>query len=231
MVAGVPGPMPPDDGAAPEELQLWHCGQDSRQEVHTTGVRGQLVARADAHGLGTDRVDLEPAAVTAELAAPGAGLYLIARYGWGCLDLGGLGGEACMDPSRPPLLPIIQRLTLPDASGSPVAVLRVDVPRSLFVHQSPGGYFYRIGSSKRQMPPDYLARLFQQRSQTRLIRFDEQTVDAARTAELAPALWQRFATPLTHDCLLYTSPSPRDRTRSRMPSSAWKKKQKTKKKK
>ena len=25
---------------------------------------------------------------------------------------------------------------------------------------------------------------------------------------------------LTHDCLLYTSPSPRDRTRSRMPSSA-----------
>ena len=28
-------------------------------------------------------------------------------------------------------------------------------------------------------------------------------------------------------CLLYTSPSPRDRTRSRMPSSAWKKKTKT----
>ena len=30
-------------------------------------------------------------------------------------------------------------------------------------------------------------------------------------------------------CLLYTSPSPRDRTRSRMPSSAWKKQIKTKK--
>ena len=28
-------------------------------------------------------------------------------------------------------------------------------------------------------------------------------------------------------CLLYTSPSPRDRTRSRMPSSAWKKKKPT----
>ena len=26
--------------------------------------------------------------------------------------------------------------------------------------------------------------------------------------------------PYTNDCLLYTSPSPRDRTRSRMPSSA-----------
>ena len=33
----------------------------------------------------------------------------------------------------------------------------------------------------------------------------------------------------TQGCLLYTSPSPRDRTRSRMPSSAWKKKEKKKK--
>ena len=31
---------------------------------------------------------------------------------------------------------------------------------------------------------------------------------------------------LVNYCLLYTSPSPRDRTRSRMPSSAWKKKKK-----
>ena len=29
-----------------------------------------------------------------------------------------------------------------------------------------------------------------------------------------------FATAAENDCLLYTSPSPRDRTRSRMPSSA-----------
>ena len=32
--------------------------------------------------------------------------------------------------------------------------------------------------------------------------------------------------PLFESCLLYTSPSPRDRTRSRMPSSSWKKKKK-----
>ena len=41
-------------------------------------------------------------------------------------------------------------------------IIRVDVPKSLYVHQSPGGYFRRIGSSKRQMVPDVLARLFQQ---------------------------------------------------------------------
>ena len=35
------------------------------------------------------------------------------------------------------------------------------------------------------------------------------------------------ATKLVHGCLLYTSPSPRDRTRSRMPSSALKKKKNT----
>ena len=36
--------------------------------------------------------------------------------------------------------------------------------------------------------------------------------------------------PQDYICLLYTSPSPRDRTRSRMPSSAWKKKNTTNKK-
>ncbi|MGH7945170.1 MAG: ATP-binding protein, partial [Opitutaceae bacterium] len=63
-----------------------------------------------------------------------------------------------------------------------------------FVHQSPGGYFWRQGSSKRQMPPEYLARLFQQRSQARLIRFDEQPVPNTAPSDLSPALWGRFTT-------------------------------------
>ncbi len=107
--------------------------------------------------------------------------------------------EACYDSIRPPLMPVIERLELTDSSGKAAAVLRIDVPRSLFVHQSPGGYFHRLGSSKRQMPPEVLARLFQQRSQTRLIRFDEQTLPTATIADLTPALWERFATPLTQD--------------------------------
>lgn len=107
--------------------------------------------------------------------------------------------EACYDSIRPPLMPVIERLELNDSLGKANAVLRVDVSRSLFVHQSPGGYFHRLGSSKRQMPPDVLARLFQQRSQTRLIRFDEQTLSSATIDDLKPALWERFATPLTLD--------------------------------
>lgn len=96
------------------------------------------------------------------------------------------------DSIRPPLDASIVKIGLPDAAGERQPVLRVDVPQSLFVHQSPGGYLRRIGSSKRQIPPDALARLFQQRSQARLIRFDEQAVPVAHWGDLDEELWRRF---------------------------------------
>ena len=114
-------------------------------------------------------------------------------------DVEALVRQACEDSVKPVLAPLIERITLPDGSGAEQPVLRVEVPRSLFVHQSPGGYFHRVGSSKRQMPPDYLARLFQQRSQSRIIRFDEQAVPDATIDDLEPALWQRFATARTQN--------------------------------
>lgn len=103
--------------------------------------------------------------------------------------------QACEDSIRPPLTPVIERMTLPDSAGAEQPVLRVEVAPSLFVHQSPGGYFHRVGSNKRPIPPDQLARLFQQRSQSRLIRFDETPVASATLAELDEALWLRFAPP------------------------------------
>ena len=42
----------------------------------------------------------------------------------------------------------------------------------------------------------------------------------AKTAEKVDAARPDVANTMFQDCLLYTSPSPRDRTRSRMPSSA-----------
>lgn len=103
----------------------------------------------------------------------------------------------CNDLITPPLLCTIRKLRLPDESGELQPVIRVDVPRSLHVHQSPGGYFHRVGSSKRSMPPEVLARLFQQRSQARLIRFDEQPVPMAGPDALSRRLWERFKTPLS----------------------------------
>lgn len=101
--------------------------------------------------------------------------------------------QVCMDSINPPLQLTIARMELPDPAGQPQPILKLDVPRSLFVHRSPGGYMHRIGSAKREMAPDYLARLFQQRSQARIIRFDEQPVPGASLDDLAISLWQRFA--------------------------------------
>lgn len=100
--------------------------------------------------------------------------------------------ELVNDAITPPLPVRIERLELPAADGELRALIKVDVPRSLFVHRSPGGYLHRIGSSKREMAPDLLARLFQQRSQARLIRFDEQAVPGTTPDALEERLWRRF---------------------------------------
>ncbi len=104
--------------------------------------------------------------------------------------------EVCVNKIEPSLDTIVlDRLRLPTRSGAERAVVKVEVPRSLFVHRSHGGFLHRVADSKRVMSTRYLARLLQQRSQTRLIRFDEQVVPNARLDDLAPELWERFQTP------------------------------------
>lgn len=107
--------------------------------------------------------------------------------------------EICNDSVEPPLVAHIERVLLPAAAGGEVPVVKIDVPRSLFVHQSPGGYLIRLGSSKRKVGPEWLARLFQQRSQSRLLRFDETPVAGATLTDLVPALWSRFRMLRTRD--------------------------------
>jgi predicted HTH transcriptional regulator len=102
--------------------------------------------------------------------------------------------EICSDSIDPPLNVRIVRMMLPDSQGTERAIIKMDIPRSLFVHKSPRGYFYRLGSSKREMKPDYLARLFQQRSQARLIRFEEQSVPQSSMNDLSEDLWRKFTT-------------------------------------
>ena len=100
--------------------------------------------------------------------------------------------EICNDSITPPLDAVIRKTELPGISGAPAPVICVDVSRSLFVHRSPGGYFRRIGSSKREMNPDALARLFQERSQSRVIRFDESPIPNTSPDDLDDALTARF---------------------------------------
>ena len=100
--------------------------------------------------------------------------------------------EICNDSVKPLLDADIHKLELEDAGGRPVPIVRVDIARSLYVHQSPSGYFRRIGSSRREMAPEVLARLFQERSQTRLIRFDETVVPGTTPDDLHYSLTRRF---------------------------------------
>ena len=107
--------------------------------------------------------------------------------------------EVLSESIHPPIEDaVVDRLMLPASTGEElaiVAIVKVEVPRSLFVHRSPGGYLHRVADGKRLMSSEYLARLFQQRSQTRLIRFDEQPVASARLEDLAPDLTARLRTP------------------------------------
>ena len=107
--------------------------------------------------------------------------------------------EVSQDSIDPPVPIHVKRLKLPDSLGTLRAVIRVDIRPSIFVHSSPSGYFVRVGSSKRSMSSDYLARLFQQRSQTRLIRFDESAVQDTELSHLDGQLVRRFFTDRTSD--------------------------------
>ncbi len=100
--------------------------------------------------------------------------------------------EICNDSVKPALDAAILKRELPNSTGELVPVIRVEIVRSLFVHKSPGGYFRRVGSSKREMAPELLARLFQERSQTRVIRFDESPVPGTSPEDLDAEFAHRF---------------------------------------
>lgn len=95
--------------------------------------------------------------------------------------------EVCQDSITPAVNIFTEKLRFADKN-----ILKIEVPHSLFVHKSPNGYFIRQGSSKREMPPEQLARLMQSRSQARVINFDEQLVPNTDKDTLQKELYRRF---------------------------------------
>lgn len=93
--------------------------------------------------------------------------------------------NACYDSIKPMCIAESKHVTLPDKDGTEKIIVVVNITPSLFVHQSPGGYLIRIGDAKKPIAPDILARLFQIRSQTRIIPFDEQPVPHSSLADLS----------------------------------------------
>jgi len=149
-------------------------------EPHADGLSDELAAFANASGgtliLGVDDKTKEVGGIQVEqLDAVDSWLTAI-----------------CSDRIRPPLDLVTRHLELPGPDGRPRPVIVVEVPRSLWVHESANGYFRRVGHAKRKLAPDALARLFQQRSQARLIRFEEQEVPGAGFEDLDPLLFNRL---------------------------------------
>jgi len=179
---------------SPQELlRKIQLGEDTSLELKTVRFRGdkvfapgrddladELAAIANTHDgvvvLGVDDKTRDIVGIPAER------LETVERYVF----------EICNESITPPVHFRSFRVELPDNTGELQPVVKVEIPRSLHVHESPGGYFHRQGSSKRKMPPDVLARLFQQRSQARLIRFDEQAVPDSDLSSLDERLWRRF---------------------------------------
>ena len=68
--------------------------------------------------------------------------------------------------------------------------LLATVPGGHAQHDSPGGSYVRVGSSKLPMTPDERMRLAQRRGQVRFASFDEQTVGETGFASLDEDLWK-----------------------------------------
>ncbi|MEA3638916.1 MAG: ATP-binding protein [Lamprobacter sp.] len=181
-------------------LQQIQLGEDGRLEFKAVQFRGERVTGPHADGLAD------------ELAAfaNSSGGVVILGFDEGSKQPQGLSVEeldrleqwlqgVIADRIKPPMLCRIEKWRLPNAQGQPQPILKVDIPRSLFVHESPNGHFYRIGSSKRRMSTEYIIRLGQQRSQTRLIRFDDQPVVQAPLSALDASLYERFRTSRSRD--------------------------------
>lgn len=178
--------------------EMLRLGEDSLLEFKTMRILGKRVAEPDAKEVADEFAAAANAAGATFLFGVDDKTRAIEGIPQDGLDIAETWlRDICNDSVRPAVVATIRKIATRDSSGGERYLIRVDVPKSLFVHESPHGYFYRIGSSKRKMPPEMLARLFQQRSQTRLICFDEQVVPHADLHDLEPSLYSRFRTELS----------------------------------
>ncbi len=101
-------------------------------------------------------------------------------------NLNALLAEVCTDTIKPSVCVQIYHCQL----IKDTFVLIVEVPAGDTVHDSPGGQYIRVGSSKRRMEKDEHLRLAQQRSQARFLWFDKQLVPKTGVEQFSENLWK-----------------------------------------
>ncbi|MEX2381778.1 MAG: RNA-binding domain-containing protein [Opitutales bacterium] len=108
-------------------------------------------------------------------------------------------GDLCSDTIKPPLPVDIYRRELPAEGGEMVPVMIVGIEKSPYVHQTSEGFFYRVGSRAKSLSGDFVLRLHQERSLTRIKRFEELPVPRSTIKDLSEPLWRRFVSELEED--------------------------------
>ncbi len=99
----------------------------------------------------------------------------------------------CHDLIEPSLVDFyIDAIEVVNGVGENKKLVYIEIDKSLWLHKSKNGYFYRHGTSKREMSTEHIGRLLQSRSQVRIICFDEQAVPNTSIETLQPDLYQRF---------------------------------------
>ncbi len=94
--------------------------------------------------------------------------------------------QICTDAIKPPIRPTILRRETEQGKS----FLLVEIPQGHTQHDSPGGSYHRVGSSKRKMTSDERLRLAQQRAQSRFLWFDKQPVPGTGFGSLDESLWK-----------------------------------------
>lgn len=93
--------------------------------------------------------------------------------------------DACSDSIKPPVEVDISREEL---DGRPFLI--VSIPEGEAQHDSPGGSYRRIGSSRRKMSSDERLRLAQRRRQAHFLWFDKQPLPETGFNTLNESLWK-----------------------------------------
>ena len=97
--------------------------------------------------------------------------------------------EICNDSIEPTVPIFTEKLRIDDKN-----LLKIEVPRSFFVHKTANGYYTRQERSKKEMSTEQLARLFQTRSQPRTTPFETLPVPNTHKSTLREPLYRRFIT-------------------------------------
>ena len=97
--------------------------------------------------------------------------------------------EICEDSIEPTVPIFTEKLRIDDKN-----LLKIEIPRSFFVHKTHNGYYTRQEKTKKEMSTEQLARLFQTRSQPRKTHFDTLPVPNTFRSTLREPLYRRFIT-------------------------------------